>query len=54
MRIECETFMTYKQLMEYLIQKEPDQFSVARHEQEDGTDVWFLSMPDREWQDNVY
>jgi hypothetical protein len=45
-KIVCETFMTYKQLMEYLIQTEPDQFSVARHEQEDGSQVWFLSTPD--------
>lgn len=47
-KIVCETFITYKQLMEYLIQTEPDQFSVASHEQEDGSQVWFLSTPDIE------
>jgi hypothetical protein len=45
-RIVCETFTTFQQLMEYLIQTEPDQFSVACHEQEDRSQVWFLSTPD--------
>tara|TARA_R110000803_G_scaffold203898_1_gene269668 strand:+ start:41 stop:202 length:162 start_codon:yes stop_codon:yes gene_type:complete len=48
MKIVCETFITYKQLMEYLIKTEPDQFSVACHEQEDGVEAWFLSTPDTE------
>lgn len=46
--ITSETFTTYQQVIEYLIQTEPDQFSVACHEQEDGSQVWFLSTPDGE------